>query len=61
MKKLLVLILALGFAGTFAQSGLDTYVYQGLSGGPVSMDPVRAYDTASGHVIENIYENPLHL
>ena len=56
MKKLLVLILALGFSASLAQSGLDTYVYQGLSGGPVSMDPVRAYDTASGHVIENIYE-----
>ena len=57
MKKYLLLFLGL-VLGTFglAQSGSDTFVHQTLAGGPVSLDPVRAYDTASGHVIENVYE-----
>lgn len=57
MKKSLLLFLSL-VLGTFglAQSGSDTYVYQTLAGGPVSLDPARAYDTASGMIIENIYE-----
>ncbi|MFO8149854.1 MAG: ABC transporter substrate-binding protein [Trueperaceae bacterium] len=39
----------------FAQAPADTYVTS-QSGPPVSMDPHRAYDTASGAIIENLYE-----
>jgi peptide/nickel transport system substrate-binding protein len=39
----------------FAQAPSNTYVISNF-GAPVSMDPARAYDTASGTVIENIYE-----
>lgn len=57
MKKILVLIVGLGLSAlVLAQSGSNTYVWQSLAGGPVSLDPVRAYDTASGAVIENVYE-----
>ncbi len=38
-----------------AQSGPDTYVNQAF-GEIVSLDPARAYDTASGAIIENVYE-----
>ena len=57
MKKTLLLFLSL-VLGTFglAQSGSDTYVWQTLAGGPVSLDPARAYDSASGIVLEQIYE-----
>ena len=55
MKKLLVLILALGFSASLAQSGLDTYVYQTF-GGVDTLDPEGAYDTASGTALENLYE-----
>ncbi len=59
MKKLLLLIalasaaLAMGLA--FAQSAKDTFVYQSF-GDPDTMDPVQAYDSASGQIIENVYE-----
>ena len=57
MKKLLLLVatLMLG-AAALAQSGEDTYVWQTIAGGPVSLDPVRAYDSASGTILENVYE-----
>ena len=59
MKRVLSLLLTLGvvagFGGlAFAQE--DTFVLQTLPGGPVSLDPVRAYDSASGLVLQNIYE-----
>lgn len=48
------LTLALAFGVVQAQG--DTYVYQPF--GPVdSLDPAQAYDTASGAVIENVYES----
>ena len=58
MKKLLSLIVALGMLGTLAlaEAPRDTFVYQTLAGGPVSMDPARAYDSASGTILENVYE-----
>lgn len=56
MKKLLGLILVLGLTASLAQSGPDTFVSQSLPGGPVSLDPVRAYDTASGEILQNVYE-----
>lgn len=42
-------------AFAFAQAPSDTYVYSTF-GAPQSLDPARAYDTASGALIENIYE-----
>ena len=39
----------------YAQAPANTYVYTQF-GSPVSMDPVRAYDTSSGAIIENVYE-----
>ena len=54
MKKLLMILAVLGLAVSFAQS--DTFVTQSLAGGPVSLDPARAYDTASGGILQNVYE-----
>ena len=59
MKKLLLLLVTLGLTSSIslAQSGQDTFVSQQLGpGGPVSLDPVRAYDSASGAVLQNVYE-----
>ncbi|MEX2541921.1 MAG: ABC transporter substrate-binding protein [Trueperaceae bacterium] len=56
MKNLLTLLVALGLTGVaLAQAPADTYVYQTF-GEPVSLDPVRAYDTGSGAILENVYE-----
>ena len=58
MKKLLSLIVTLGMLGTLAlaEAPRDTFVLQTLPGGPVSLDPARAYDSASGIIIQNVYE-----
>ncbi len=58
MKKLLFLLVGLGLSAlALAQTGSDTFVWQTIGGGGVvSLDPARAYDTASGAVLENIYE-----
>jgi len=57
MRKLLLTILALGLVGSmaFAATGPDTYV-QMTYGEVDSLDPAQAYDTASGAILENIYE-----
>ncbi|MBW6454265.1 MAG: ABC transporter substrate-binding protein [Trueperaceae bacterium] len=39
----------------FAQAPANTYVFSTF-GAPASLDPVRAYDTASGAILENVYE-----
>lgn len=54
MKKLIGIILASAFLFGTALAQ-DTYVYQSF-GGPASLDVARAYDTASGTIIENTYE-----
>ena len=61
MKRVLSLLLTLGIVGglAFAQAPEDTFVSQTLAGGPVSLDPVRAYDSASGMVLQNVYRNAL--
>ena len=41
--------------GTALAQG-DTYVYQTGAGAVDSLDPTQAYDTASGAIIENVYE-----
>lgn len=56
MKKILLLLATFAFAAALAQAPADTYVFQTIGGGPVSLDPARAYDTASGTIIENVYE-----
>ncbi|MEZ4630606.1 MAG: ABC transporter substrate-binding protein [Deinococcales bacterium] len=57
MKKLVIFFTLAGLLGmVWAQAPRDTYVKQTLAGGPVSMDPARAYDSASGEILENIYE-----
>ena len=58
MKRSILALIAgalLVASTAMAQSGPDTYVYQSF-GEVVSLDPARAYDTASGGIIENIYE-----
>jgi peptide/nickel transport system substrate-binding protein len=56
MKNLLAGLIALALAGAaLAQAPADTYVYQTF-GEPVSLDPIRAYDTGSGTILENVYE-----
>ncbi|MCA9835332.1 MAG: ABC transporter substrate-binding protein [Trueperaceae bacterium] len=54
MKKLLVLLAALGVCVAFAGDP-NTYVEQSF-GDVDTLDPVQAYDSASGQVIENVYE-----
>jgi peptide/nickel transport system substrate-binding protein len=55
MKRILSLLAALSLALAFA-AGPDTFVYQSF-GDQDTLDPVQAYDTASGQVVENVYEN----
>ncbi|HEX7005172.1 MAG TPA: ABC transporter substrate-binding protein [Trueperaceae bacterium] len=56
MKKAIAALFALCLTGlVLAQSPADTFVYQ-TYGEPVSLDPIRAYDTGSGTIIENVYE-----
>ena len=56
-RNLSVMILSAALAATvaFAQAPADTYVYQTF-GEIASLDPARAYDSASGEIIENVYE-----
>jgi peptide/nickel transport system substrate-binding protein len=49
------LFAVLAGAIALAQAPANTYVYSQF-GGPVSLDPVRAYDTSSGTILENVYE-----
>lgn len=61
MKRSLVAVLvgaALAATVAFAQAPADTYVYQTF-GEIASLDPARAYDSASGEIIENVYETLL--
>ena len=55
MKKFLLLFAVLGLTVALAQSGSTTYVEQAF-GDVDTLDPVQAYDSASGQVIENVYE-----
>lgn len=54
MKTLLSLVAAFSLSLGFA-AGADTFVYQSF-GDVDTLDPVQAYDSASGQVIENVYE-----
>ncbi len=55
MKILVAMLLVLGFGVALAQTGSDTFVYQSF-GDPDTLDPAQAYDSASGQVVENVYE-----
>lgn len=55
MKKILLLLAPLGLSVALAQSAADTYIEQTI-GDIDTLDPVQAYDTASGQLIENVYE-----
>ncbi len=55
MKKMLLLLAPLGLSAALAQSAQDTYIEQGI-GEVDTLDPVQAYDTSSGQIIENVYE-----
>ena len=55
MKKLLLLLAPIGLSVALAQSAQDTFIYQGI-GETDTLDPVQAYDTGSGQIIENVYE-----
>lgn len=54
MKKILVILVAMGIAMAFAGDP-NTYVEQSF-GDIDTLDPTQAYDSASGQVIENVYE-----
>ena len=54
-------LLVSSLPGTFSsfstQPPVDTSIYRSATiGGPVRFDPARAYDTASGEIIQNVYE-----
>jgi peptide/nickel transport system substrate-binding protein len=55
MKNLLLLLAPLGLGVALAQSATDTYIEQSFAEVD-TLDPVQAYDSASGQIIENVYE-----
>ncbi len=47
------------YYATISKSGSPddtTFTYVTIAGGPETLDPARSYDTASGEVIQNVYE-----
>lgn len=55
---LTVLLVVSLSASAFAQRfDPDTFVYVGGAGAPQTLDPAAAYDTASGEVIHQVYDN----
>jgi peptide/nickel transport system substrate-binding protein len=55
MKRYLLTLTLAALPAALAQAPADTYVVNEF-GEVVTLDPARAYDTGSGHPIENIYE-----
>ena len=56
MKKAITTLFALCLTGlVLAQAPADTFVEHTI-GDPVSLDPARAYDSASGRILDNVYE-----
>lgn len=56
MKKAIALLFGLCLTGaTLAQAPADTFVEMTF-GNPVTLDPARSYDSASGRIIDNVYE-----
>jgi peptide/nickel transport system substrate-binding protein len=54
-RRLLSLAVAATLPAALAQAPADTYVVNEF-GEAVTLDPARAYDTGSGHPLENLYE-----
>lgn len=53
----LLLALCLSVVAFAAPFDPETFVYVGGAGGPQTLDPAAAYDTASGEIIHYIYDN----
>jgi peptide/nickel transport system substrate-binding protein len=45
------------FAAGFKSKDPTTFVVQEISGGPQTLDPALAYDSASGEILQNVYDN----
>jgi len=55
--SLIVLLLTLGLSVSAFAFDPETFVYVGGAGGPQTLDPAAAYDTASGEIIHHVYDN----
>jgi peptide/nickel transport system substrate-binding protein len=44
------------FAAGFKSKDPTTFVMQEISGGPSTLDPALAYDSASGEILQNVYD-----
>ena len=57
--SLIVLLLTLSLSVSVFAAPFDpeTFVYVGGAGGPQTLDPAAAYDTASGEIIHHVYDN----
>ncbi|NLL41827.1 MAG: ABC transporter substrate-binding protein [Firmicutes bacterium] len=55
--SLIVLLLTLSLSVSVFAFDPETFVYVGGAGGPQTLDPAAAYDTASGEVIHHVYDN----
>jgi peptide/nickel transport system substrate-binding protein len=45
------------FTAGFKSKDPTTFVVQEISGGPQTLDPALAYDSASGEILQNVYDN----
>jgi peptide/nickel transport system substrate-binding protein len=54
---LVVLLLTLSLSVSVFAFDPETFVYVGGAGGPQTLDPAAAYDTASGEIIHHVYDN----
>ncbi|NLL48559.1 MAG: ABC transporter substrate-binding protein [Firmicutes bacterium] len=55
--SLIVLLLTLSLSVSVFAFDPETFVYVGGAGGPQTLDPAAAYDTASGEIIHHVYDN----
>lgn len=55
--SLVVLLLLLTLSVSVFAFDPETWVYVGGAGGPQTLDPAAAYDTASGEIIHYVYDN----
>ncbi len=54
---IMLLVLGMSFSVLAAPADPETFVYVGGAGSPQTLDPAAAYDTASGEVIHQVYDN----
>ncbi len=55
--SLIVVLLLLTMSFTVFAFDPETFVYVAGAGGPQTLDPAAAYDTASGEIIHYVYDN----